>query len=306
MLLSFFRIIKFGWQNFFRNIWLSIVTIIIIVLALFSISSLLIFNILTENTLQVVQAKTDVIIDLKPNTDIEQANLLVESLAQVPTIAEVKYLSPEENLKNFLGTYENNNLISEAINTLDSNPFKASILLKVDKIENFPLILEELSQDKYLQILEIKDDDFTQTKKLVNKLSDYSQKIKKTGLIISLIFILIAVLVIFNAIEMSIYSRKEEISIMRLVGASNYFIKGPFYVEGIIYSILSMIILVIVIYPVLMLIQPYINNFFSEYATNIVEQVNKNFLKIFGYELLIAILINIVSSSIAMKKYLKI
>lgn len=306
MFISFFRLIKFGWQNFFRNFWLSLVTIIIIILTLISISCLLIFNILTDNTLKVVQAKTDVYIDLKPEVKKEQADQLVNSLAQVPSIVEVKYVSPEENLANFLNTYQNNTLISEAIKTLENNPFKASILIKVDKIENFPIILNELSQDKYANILEIKGEDFTQTKKLVNKISEYSQKIKKAGLIISGIFIFVALLVVFNTIQISIYNRKEEIAIMRLVGASNFFIKGPFYVEGIIYSLFSIIILLIFIYPLIIFLQPYINNFFSEYSTNIITQVNNNFIKIFGTELIIAIIINILSASIAMKKYLRV
>lgn len=306
MFISFFRLIKFGWQNFFRNFWLSLITIIIIILALVSISSLLIFNILTDNTLKIVQAKTDVYIDLKPEVKKEQADQLVSSLNQVPSIVEVKYISPEDNLANFLNTYQNNTLITEAIKTLENNPFKASILIKVDKIENFPIILEELSQDKYSSILEIKDEDFTQTKKLVSKISEYSQKIKKAGLIISGIFIFIALLVVFNAIQISIYNRKEEIGIMRLVGASNFFIKGPFYIEGIIYSIFSIIILLIFIYPLIIFLQPYINNFFNEYSTNIITQVNNNFLKIFGTELIIAIIINVLSASIAMKKYLRV
>lgn len=306
MFINFIRIIKFGWQNFFRNFWLSIVTIIIIVLTLLSITGLLLFNILTKNTLKAVQDKTDVYIDLKTDADHEQINNLIDSLSKVPTINEVKYISAEENLTNFLKLYENNDLVSEAVKTLEKNPFKASLLIKVEKIENFPIILEELSQEKYSTILEINDEDFTQAKKLVTKISDYSQKIKKAGLVISLIFIFIAILIVFNAIQMSIYDRREEISIMRLVGASNYFIKGPFYFEGISYSLLAIIIILIIIYPLLIFLQPYINNFFSEYSTNLIKQVNLNFFKIFGTELLVVVIINIISAAVAMKKYLKI
>jgi len=306
MLINFTRIIKFGWQNFFRNIWLSIVTIIIIILTLISITGLLIFNILTDNTLEAIKNKTDIYIDIKSETTTDEINQLVNSLSPVPHIKQVKYVSADENLQIFLNTYANNSLVSEAVKTLENNPFKASLLLKVDEIESFPIILEALSDEKYANFLEINSDDFTQAKNLVTKISEYSQKIKKAGFIISLFFVLVAILIVFNAIQISIYDRREEISIMRLVGAANYFIKGPFYFEGIIYSFISMIILLIIIYPLILFVQPYLNSFFSEYSTNLISQVNENFLKIFGIELIVAITINIVSTSIAMKKYLRI
>jgi len=305
MFQNFKRILKFGWQNFYRSLGLSVVTIVIISLTLISISSLVIFKILSDNTLKAVQAKTDVYIDFDPNVTFEQANQLVSSLSEVPTIKEVKYISSEENLDNFLNTYGDNSLIAEAVQTLDNNPFKPSLMIKVDDIDHFPLILEELSQNKYAGILEIDDRDFTQTKTLINKISEYSQKINKAGIIISLIFILVAILVVFNAIQISIYSRHEEITIMRLVGASNQFIKGPFFIEGIFYSFFSLLILLIILYPLLVFVQPYIDNFFSEYATNLVTEVSNNFLLIFGVEFVVAILINILSASFAMRKYLR-
>lgn len=306
MIINFIRIIKFGWQNFVRNIWLSLVTIVIIILTLISITGLLIFNVLTDNTLKAVQNKTDIYIDINPAASPEQINQLVDSLSKVPHLNQVKYVSSEENLNIFLKNYENNPTISDALKTLENNPFKASLLIKVDQVESFPLILNALSEEKYSTILEINDDDFTQAKNLITKISEYSQKIKKAGLVISLLFSLIAILIVFNAIQISIYDRREEIAIMRLVGAANYYIKGPFYIEGIIYSFVSLIILLIIIYPLLIFIQPYLNNFFSEYATNLIQQVNNNFLKIFGIELILAVFLNIISASIAMKKYLKI
>jgi cell division transport system permease protein len=304
--IEFIRVIKFALQSIFRNFWLSVVTVIIITLALFSISFLLIFNLLAQHTMSVVENKTDVYIDLTSKATSEQAQILTDELKKLPAIKEVKFITPEETLEQFKKRHENDALMMESLNSLEENPFQGSILITVYNIDDFPVILNELSQKEYAEYLEIEDREFTDSKFLIEKISEYSKKIQHGGLAISLLFVLISVLVVFNTIQVGIYTHREEIGIMRLVGASNSFIRSPFLIEGVFYSFMAIVILMIFIYPLLALAQPYVDNFLKEYSTNLVSEVNHNFLMIFGGQFLVAVIITILSSLIAVRRYIKV
>ena len=164
MLVEFSRVVKFAFQSFLRNIWLSVVTITIITLALFSVSFLLIFNLLTQHTLKAVESKTDVYVDLTSQATAEQAQVLVEELKKLPAIAAVEFITPEQTLVNFRERHQDNPLIIQSLEALEQNPFRGSLRINVHKIEDFPVILAELSQKEYAGYLEIEDKEFTDTK----------------------------------------------------------------------------------------------------------------------------------------------
>ena len=305
-ILELTRVIKFAIQSLFRNFWLSIVTITIVILALFSISFLLIFNLMTDHVLSVVESKTDVYIDLTNQATPNQAKIMVEELSRLSAVKEVEFITPEATLENFKARHQGNPLILESLEALEENPFQGSIRLNVHDIEEFPIILEELSKKEYADYLEIEDKEFTDSKLLISGISDYSKKIQRGALFVSLLFILISILVVFNTIQVGIYTHREEIGIMKLVGASNSFVRSPFLIEGMVYSFMAVIILMALLYPILSFLQPYIDSFFKEYATNLVSLLNHNFLKVFGVQLLVAVVITVVSSFIAVRRYLKV
>ena len=304
--IEFTRIIKFAGQNILRNFWLAIVTVTIIILALFTTSSLLIFNLLTQHTLQIVQNKTDIYIDLTKDATPEQGKTLVNELGKLNAVKEVEFVTPEDTLTRFKERHQDNALILQALDSVSENPFRGSIRLNVNDIASFPTILNELSKKEYAQYLEIEDQEFTDAKLLIEGISSYSQKIQQGGLLISLLFIIISILVVFNTIQVGIYTHREEIGIMKLVGASNSFIRSPFLIEGMIYSIVSVILLAAILYPLLSFIQPYVNEFFKEYSANLTTLLNQNLLKIFGLQLLLAVAITTLSSFIAVRRYLKV
>lgn len=304
--IEFVRVVKFAIQSVFRNFWLSILTVIIITLALFSISSLSVFNLLAQHTMEVVENRTNVYIDLTTNTTSEQAEILVDELKKLPAIKEVRFITPEETLAQFKERHNNDTLMLESLEALEENPFTGSILLNVHNIDDFPIILNELSKKDYAEYLEIEDKEFTDSKLLIEKLSEYSRKIQRAGIFFSLLFVLISVLVVFNTIQVGIYTHREEIGIMRLVGASNSFIRSPFLIEGIIYSFIAIIILMILIYPLLTVIQPYVDNFLKEYSTDLINLVNHNFILMFGLQFFVAAIITIFSSMIAVRRYIKV
>jgi len=290
----------------FRNIWLSVVTITIVSLALFSISFLLMFNLVTDHVLTVVETKTDVYIDLTKEANEDQAEILVDELGKLSAVKKVEFITPEKTLETFKERHKDNELIIQSLDSLEENPFQGSIRLNVHNIEEFPIILTELSKKEYAGYLEIEDKEFTDSKLLIEGISEYSNKIQNAGLLVSLIFIIISILVVFNTIQVGIYTHKEEIGIMKLVGASNRFVRSPFLIEGTVYSIISVIILVALLYPILSFLQPYADSFFKEYTTNLVQLLNNNFIKVFGTQLLVAIVITVLSSFIAVRRYLKV
>jgi len=305
-LLELSRVIKFAWQSFFRNIWLSVVTVIIIILSLLSVSFLLMANIISDHLLTAVGQRTQVYIDLTAQASAEQADVLIGELKKLAAIKEAKLISPEETLANFKKRHQNEPLILDSLAALKDNPFSGSILISVKEITDFPAILKELSKDNYKDFLEIDDQEFSEAKILVERISDYSAKIQRTSMGISLIFVVISLLIVFNTVQVGIYTHREEIGIMKLVGANNSFVRAPFLVEGALLSFISVIVLMILLYLILLLLQPYVDSFLREYSLNLISALNQNFGRIFGSNLLIAVGITAISSWLATRRYLKV
>lgn len=304
--IDIYRAFKFAWQSFWRNFWLSIVTISIITLALLAVSLLLAFNLITANVMDTVEAKTEIFIDLTEEAKSAQVDFLVNELNKVPNIKEVVYITPEQTLERFQATYKDNELILQSLEELENNPFTGSLKIKVERIDQFPILLDEISKPEYSEILEIDNAEFFQARDLIGSISSYSEKIEKLGFGISIFFILISIIVVFNTIQMGIYSHREEIGIMKLVGASNWFVRAPFLIEGVLYSIIAIIIVLILFYPVASVVQPHLDNFLGEYSLNMVQSITQNIWLIIGLEVGIAMLITIVSSLLAMRRYLRV
>lgn len=305
-LVDLLRMLRFAGQNFWRNFWLTVVTIFIITLALISVSFLLVFNLVANNVLDVVQAKSEIYIDLTSEAKLAQVEFLVEELGKLPDMKEVRYITPEETLQRFQALHQDDEIIMESLQSLDDNPFTGSILLRVEKIDQFPLLLTEISRPEYSGILEINNREFYQARDLIEAISEYSNKIEKVGFAFSMFFIIISIVVVFNTIQMGIYSHREEINIMKLVGASNWFVRAPFIIEGIFYSLVAILIVIILSYPLAAYLQPYLDSFLGEYSLDLIRTINRNFILTFGLEALIAILITTVSSLLATRKYLRV
>ena len=161
-----------------------------------------------------------------------------------------------------------------------------------------------LNNSKYNEL--ISDKNFDDNKIYIGKIKKVSDNINWIGLLASSIFIFIAVLIVFNTIRVAIYTHQKEIAIMKLVGAANWFIRSPFLVESIFYGTIAWLIAVGLIYPLLNLLQPFLTNFFLTDSFNIISYFKDNFWSLFGLELLLVVFLNIVSSSVAIRRYLKV
>jgi len=304
MFVSIFRVLKFAFQDFWRNIWLSIITITIIVLTLFTINFLIGFNVITDKAIKSVEDKIDVSVYFNSDVGETEAHSVESYLLSLPQVKDVLYISKEEALQSFKERHKNDPKIVESLKELDSNPLGTTLIIKAYKPADYPDIIKALDEAKYNKLISEKD--FDDHKVIINRINSITDKVQTVTLGIIIFFSLVAILIVFNTIRIAIYTHREEIGIMKLVGASNWFIRSPFLIEGIIYSLIACAITFAFIYPVLNFIQPYISGFFQDSNFNLAYYFKNNFVKIFGWELLLVIVLNILSSYWAMRKYLKV
>ncbi|MDD4271904.1 MAG: ABC transporter permease [Patescibacteria group bacterium] len=302
-LLSFLRVIKFSLQDIARNIWLSIITIIIITLALFSVNLLLTVKVLTSATVGAVKDKIDVSLYLKSEAPENLILALKSQIENIDSVAKVDYISKQAAIESFREKHKNDPEILQALLELGKNPLSPGLIIKPKDINNYDDLIVSLNKIDN-DIIESRN--FDDHKAILAKINNIADKASEAGLFISSLFVLITILVVYNAVRVAIFTHKREIGIMKLVGASTWFIRAPYLISGVIYALLGVVVAIIIIYPFLSLIQPYLASFFSGLKVNILDYYNSNFLLIFGLEFLAASLVNVLASLVAVGKYSKV
>ncbi|HPA25638.1 MAG TPA: permease-like cell division protein FtsX [bacterium] len=303
-LLSITRVIRFALQNFYRNIWLSLVTVTIIVLTLFSLTSLIVLNSGITQAMSSIKNKIDISIYLKNDTLEKDITPIKEKISNYNEVKEVTLISSNEALEKFKQKHVGDTLIQDALNELDKNPLGPTLTVKANDVNLYPTILERLQSEKIENLVE--EIDYDDHKIVIERLEAISQKIRKLGLVISIIFAIISLLVVFNTIRIGIYTHKEEIGIMKLVGAGNWFVRAPFLLEAILYALLGLVVFWILFFTAASFLQPFLSSFFIDINFNLMNYLTSHFLYIFGFELIMMIILNIISSFIAIGKYLRV
>ncbi|MFA6321960.1 MAG: permease-like cell division protein FtsX [Candidatus Buchananbacteria bacterium] len=304
LIISILRIFSFAWQSFWRNFWLSMVTITIIVLTFVSINFVIVLNVVSDAAMQIVKNKIDVSVYFRPDVTEPQVLEVQNYLASMAQVKDIAYISQTDALEKFRQLHRQDTTIIESIEEIGSNPIGATLQIKAKNIDDYPVVMDILSNSKYNDL--ILDKNFDDHKVYIEKIKGIADKIRQVGLIASGVLSLIALLIVFNTIRVAIYTHRQEIAIMKLVGATNWFIQSPFLLEAVFYGIIACAISVVIAFPVLNLVQPYLNSFFLTNEFSIATYFTQNFWKIFGFELIIIILLNILSSYIAIRRYLRV
>ncbi|MFH1225990.1 MAG: permease-like cell division protein FtsX [bacterium] len=301
---SLYRAARFALQDFWRNIWLSLITVFIIMLTLFLVNLLLTVNVLTDQAVKLVEEKVDVSVYFTTKATEKQVLEVRSTLLELPAVREVEYLSEADALIAFKVKHQNDPTILETLKELDQNPLGATLVIKAKNPQDYPGIIEALGEESISRLIE--DRDFDDYQAVIKKINAITSRVYQSGAVLSGVFILVVLLIVFNTIRIAIYTHREEIGIMRLVGANNWFIRLPFLLESVLYSLLACLLVVILIYPLLGVVQSYMGNFFQTNDFSIISYFNGHFILIFGLEFLGMALLNIVASSWATRKYLKV
>ncbi len=300
--LTFWRGVKAGVKNFFRNGWLSVATISIIVLTLFLINIVFLITVVSNKTLENVQDKIDVSLYLKADADESSIKNLESDIKKIGGVKDLKFVSKEEALQDFKEKHKNDEIILKSIEEL-GNPLQPSFSIKMDRPEEYQQIFQKVKENDIKGV--ISDVDYySQKKPVVEKLSEITKSIRKIGLLVVAIFAAIAVLVTFNSVRLTMHNYRREVEIMKLVGAGHWFIRLPFIVEGMLYGFFSAWISILIFYPLIYFLSPYLNRAIE--VMDIVEYLNSNAIKIVAIQLFCGVFLGALSSLIAIRKYLKI
>lgn len=303
MFSSFLRILKFSLQDISRNVWLSVVTITILILAMFSINTLILTQTISTSAVKAIKEKINISLYLTSDSSEMDILALKDKIKAMDRVKDVKYISKQEALDSFRANNEDNEEILQALVELGQNPLSPSLVITPYNTDEVADLIEEL---KVIDSDIIESRDFSDNSLILNKINNITKRVNDIGIFIIIIFVITSLLVIYNSIKVAIYTHKREIEIMRLVGASNVFIYAPYLMSAVVYTLVALIIIVAISFPLLSLAQPYLEVFFVDYSINVVSYFTNNFLAIFGIQFLGIAVINILASYLAVKKYAKI
>jgi cell division transport system permease protein len=304
--ITFSRVIKAGMVNFVRNAWLGIAAIAVMVVTLTIVLFSLLTNATFTNTIGQIRDKIDISVYVADTITPEQKDDLLTDLEQLPNVAALTYLSKEDALERYKQQNANNPELLNAITQTD-NPLPATIKIKPKDLNKIQDIKDFLSKDE-VAVLQSDEPSYSgDRKEAIDKITHATNILQRAGIIAVAVFALISVLIIFNTIQMAIFNRRDELTIMRLLGASTWYIRGPFVVETIFYGVVSALLSVLIIHGLYVAASSALQasslglldiKYSSQYFYD-------HFWLLLTMQLMVGILIGAVSSVIATSRYLK-
>ncbi len=302
MLLTLTRTLKSGFQNFYRNGSLSVAAVSILTLSLTIISIIIVISIIANLGLKYIQDKIDIRVYFKSETTEAQMSAFRSEILTYKEVKSAEIVSKEKALTEFKENNANKEEILKAIEAVDENPLLASVNIKAVNPEQYETIANSIQNSAYKD--SIASINYQQYKLVIDRFNSTIQTIRKTGAFLFVLFSLIAILITFNVIRMTIFNHGTEIEIMRLVGASNNYIRLPFIFEGIIYGTVAACIAILLLIPIVKIVTPYIVG--SSYVNVIQAGFTKYFIVIFLIQLLVGLALGVISSVLAIRRYLKV
>lgn len=302
MFLIIARTAKESLSNFWRNGWLSVAAVSVLLLSLFIFGAVFMIMSISDNALKTTQEKINISVYLKSDVTEEKTGEIRKELEKIPGVAQVDYISREQALTDFKKNNADEPVIIQSLEEIGDNPLLASLIIKASDPQKYEDISKQISSSSFKD--EVSRINYARNKELIDKLNNLVDQIRKIGLSLVSLFSIISILIIFNTIRITIYTHRQEIEVMRLVGASNTYIRLPFVFEGILYGLLASLISMGLLFTSVKFISSFLPSLFADNL--LVSLFFKNALSLFSIELLAGIILGVLSSIIAMRKYLKI
>ncbi len=297
------RVLRAGFVGFWRNGSVSLSSVLIMTVTLFVLGSIIFVGAMLRTSLEQIQAKVDVNVYFVPEADEEAILGLADTLRSLPEVASVEYVSRDQALENFKNRHENDEVTLQALDELGDNPLGAILNIRARETSQYEGIATFLGsqgdQGSFIDKV-----NYYQNRAAIDALTRIIAGATTVGFGATLALVFISIVIAFNTIRLAIYISRDEISVMRLVGASNKYIRGPFVVSGIMYGIVSALATLVLLYPATYWVASITRTFFSGF------DVWSYYLSNFAYITLVIVgtgaLLGATGSFLAVRKYLKV
>lgn len=301
---SFFRIIRFALQSMLRNFWLSFVTMSVFLLTLLTVNSVIVLNVLANESVKSVESKVQVTVFFHDDVAEETVNGVRGYLLGLSQVKDVTYQSAEEALAAFREANKDEPVILAALDETDGNPLGQELKIRAYSADDFPFILDALETPEYAPY--IKDKNYADYSAALTMLSNFSQKVRIGFLALALFFGFIAILIVFNTIRVAIYVHRDEIGVMKLVGANDWFVRGPFLLESVCYALGATLLMAGITFAALFATAPYVRRFFVGIDVDLVAYYSQNGAGLFGMQFVGLAILGLATTAFAMRRYLRV
>jgi len=296
------RIIKAGWKNFFHNFGLNSAAIFITAIVVSLTAFLFLFAFASQILISRIQQKIDVSVYFKDDVSPENILQAKTEIAKLPEVKNVAYISKEQALADFIQKHKNDPVLMGSLTEIGYNPFLSYLNIEAVQGHNYGQIAESLKNGQFKDLIDSVD--YSRRKEVIDNVFSIISAINKIGIICGVVLALIAILVIFNTIKISISGSGEEISTMRLVGASNWFARGPFLIQGLIIGMAAFIIAFLIILLACWGVDAKMKSIIPEISA--LNLLNNNIWAILLIQFLSGVCLSSISAMIAIRKYLKV
>jgi len=303
MLISYARVVKFAFKDFWRNFGLSLMTISILALTYLSLNLLVLVNYFTDTAIKLVRNRVDISVYFGPDATDDRIMGVRGNLLSLPEVRDVAFVSREAALEQFKAAHADEPAILDALSEVGENPLGAVIIIKAKESADYGPILQALQGPAISSLVE--DKVVEDHRALLDRLTGITGKIKSATWALIGVFGFISLLIVFNTIRVAIYIHREEIAIMRLVGASSNFVRLPFLIETVVFNLLALGLVVALVLPTVSVIEPAASLFFDVESVGLSEYFRAHWPRLFGYQLGAVTLLSLFAATVSMRRHLR-
>ena len=311
------RTLKSGFISFWRNGYVSLASVLVMTVTLLVISSMFLFGAMLKSTLNTIQNKVDISLYFKLDAPESDIMVFKKQLENQPQVETVTYLSREQAYEDFRMRHQDDKATLAALEEIGGNPLGASFNIKAKSPAQYEGIVsyiqniqdagaenrtEDVSSGQAASIIDRVN--YSNNKQAIDALTRIIDSSNTLGFALILFFAFVAILITFNTVRLAIYVFREEISVMRLVGASEMYIRGPFVTVGLMYGLVSALLTVIILFPVAYYVGPITVSLGT--GINIWDFYLANVFSVLGIVVGAGLVLGVISSFLAVRKYLKV
>lgn len=298
------RVARYGLIGFIRNGFVSLSAILIMTITLFVATFLMIGGAALHSTLTQLINKVDVNVYFATNAAEDVVMSIKKELEGLPEVAMVSYTSRDQALADFRERHKNEASTIQALDQLSDNPLGSSLAIRAKETSQYESIAKflELKQSSPEGAF-ISKVNFYQNKTAIDRLTSIITTSRSVGIAIAVFLFAASILIAFNTIRLAIYTSRDEIGVMNLVGAAHWYVRGPFMIAGVLYGLISGTIVLIVLYPMTAWLGPPSERFFGTF--NVFDYYTSSFAYLFLVIMGTGVLLGAISSYLAVRRYLR-